>query len=153
MWLIDDFRDFKFCKQLFSNQSVSVGNILGYTLKKDTDPCSIYYGLFDGDELVGYNWVMKFKNNMFRGHEFHIADKLQKKGIGTEMYLYLLLVDRLVFVSDRTHTTPTSNVWNHLTKNPNIEVLMYNAYSDEILPIDTDKVYNNSHMHFLARAK
>lgn len=153
MWLIDDFRDFEFCKCLFSNNSSVVGNISGYTLKKDTDPCSIYYGLFDGEDLVGYNWIMKFKNNMFRGHEFHVADKLQKRGIGTEMYLHLLLVDKLIFVSDRTHTTATSNVWSHLNKNSNIEVLMYDASSNKILPLDKEKIYNNSHMHFLAKAK
>ena len=153
MWLIDDFRNFEDCSRLFDNNTLVIGSIAGYTFKKSTDPCSIYYGLFDGEELVAYNWLMKFKDNMYRGHEFHVADKLQKQGIGTEMYMYLLFVDKLTFVSDRTHTTPTSKLWVALTNHPDIEVLMYDASTNVISSMDKEKVYNNSHMHFLARAK
>jgi hypothetical protein len=153
MWLIDDFRDFEYCKRLFGENTVTIGEIRGFALKRCDDKCSSYYGLFDGDTLVAYNWLMVFKQSMVRGHEFHVKDELMGKGIGREIYLYHILQEKKILVSDRTHTKFTGKLWAKLETIPEVEVMMYNASTTEILPLDRNEVYNNSHMHFLARAR
>lgn len=159
MWLVDDFRDFKYMSRLFENDTTHyIGTLAGYDVKKSTDLRSIYYGLFLDDELVGYDWLMKFgisNPRLYRGHEFHIADKLKGQGLGTLVYEMIIVTEGIILVSDATHTVPTAKIWQKLMKKNNLEVGTYDSSIDKLRfgqPIDIMEVYNNSHMHFAARA-
>lgn len=158
MWLINDFRDFEYMSRLFPDAK-SRGWIGDYELKVSYDIRALYYGLFDHeDKLVAYNWLMRFGGvrytNLWRGHEFHVADHLTGKGLGFLIYQHIIVTDGLTLVSDLTHTTPTAKIWKRLQQMPNVRVGTYDSNSDTLEfadNFDPATVYNNSHIHFAAQ--
>ena len=155
MWLINDFRDFEECRKLF-HDSTTVSSYNLYLLKKKSTDLSIYYSLWDGDKLIAYYWLMAFHGikDKFRGHEYHVQDCYQNQGIGTFLYRYILVHEKLTIISDRSHTKFSCKIWDKLSNMSDIKVGLYNAITrDENFtePMDREKVYNNDHMHYIAR--
>jgi GNAT superfamily N-acetyltransferase len=157
MWLINDFRDFEEAKKLLTN-ATPISSFQDLILKKDVTPLSVYYGLFNNDELVAYYWLMAFhgKTDKYRGHEYHVADHYQRQGIGTYLYSYILLEDKLTLVSDRSHTQFSNYIWAKLLRMEEIKVGIFNALDESVdysKPLDKSLIYDNDHMHYIACAK
>jgi len=157
MWLINDFRDFKEAEKLLKD-AIPVSSFQNLILKKNITPLSIYYGLFDKEELIAYYWLMAFhgKTDKYRSHEYHVADHYQKQGIGMFLCNYILLEDRLTLISDRSHTKFASYIWDKLLRMENIKVGLFNALDNSIdysKSLDKTLVYDNDFMHYIAKAR
>lgn len=156
MWLIDDTRDFENQKQFFEDAR-DVGSFKSFVLKKAVTTLSIYYGLFDQNELVAYYWLMKFNFQFaWKSHEIHVLDAEQGQGLGMFLYEQAILVDKLTVVSDHFQTHYSSEMWDRLRTHPSIEVGRY----DEALQLvdwspsfDKAATYGNDHLHLIARVK
>lgn len=125
--------------------------------KKKTD-MSVYYALRENDEIIAYYWLMTVRQyqNVYKGHEFHVATQQQGKGIGTFLYKHIILEDKYTVMSDHYHTSGSSAMWDKLQKMTEFQVGTYNENLDSfdwINPVDKQKVYNNDYMHFVVRAR
>lgn len=157
MWLIDDTRDFEHQKQFFAS-AYCVGIFNGYELKRFITPLSLYYGIFDGDNLIAYYWLMKFDKlpGVYKSHEIHVRDEFQNQGIGMFLYERVILVENRTVLSDHFQSHFSSDMWNKIRNNSSIEVGRYNENSNEVdwnVSFDKIATYGNDHMHLIARAK
>jgi hypothetical protein len=156
MWLIDDARNFDQCLQFFKDAE-TVGMIGLFSLKKVTTTLSIYYAVYDSNELVAYYWLMRWDKlpNTYKSHEVHVKDGYQKRGIGLSLYLHVLFVEKYIILSDHLHTQISSKMWNKLYNIPEVEVGTYNEITDLIdwHTFNKEYVYGNDYLHFIARAR
>mgnify|MGYP003351021883 CR=1 FL=1 len=58
MWLIDDARDFTQCIDFFIDSEI-LGSFKNFIFKVKKTSLSLYYGLFDNNELIADDWGMK----------------------------------------------------------------------------------------------
>lgn len=149
MWLVDDFQNFDEAHQFLSD-STPYGFIAIYKLKKKITEASIFYSLYDEEKLIAYSWIMKFHyDGIYRVHESHVLDGYKGRGIGTQLYSYIVIDDNITLISDRSQSRSASSVWNKLKLNSKIEVVNYNALTNSI---DLNaSVYQNDYMHYMAR--
>jgi hypothetical protein len=156
MWLVDTFDDFKQYLQMFKDAEI-IGNFNSLVFKKKTEPLAVYYGLFDGDDLVAYCWFVKFtsQHDMLHVFETRIREDLQKRGIAMFLYRYVLLEDMRTIVSDYSHSVISGIIWEKMSSMPEICVGLYNRITDTIEwgIFDKGLVYGNSHMHLVAKPK
>lgn len=154
MWLIDTFDDFEQYLQLFK-EAIIVGEHNGLVFKKVNKQMSVCYGLFEGEELVAYFWLVRFKSQykqIVHGFELRVRESHRGKGLAMFLYMQAVIVDRHWIMSDYSHS-PTMNIfWNKFRNNPKLKVLMYNRMDDAIEWHNTiveEKVYGNDTMHFV----
>jgi hypothetical protein len=155
MWLINDARNFDECA-LFFKDAMIVGNINHLTFKRLITPLSLYYGLFDGENLMGYYWLLKWEKLplTYKGHEFHVRDELQKQGIGSLLYEFILFEEGFAVMSDHLHTQLSSRMWDKFSIDSRLDIGMYDELTNKIeWRFDKEVVYGNDNMHFIVRAR
>lgn len=156
MWLLDTFDNLSEYLQQYKN-AVVVGEYVGLTLKKNVTSVSVYYGLFDGEALVAYYWLITFpsQHRMIRGVELRVDKRYQRKGIAMFLYNHILLADGYVIISDYSHSVPSGNMWDKFRTMSELQIGTYNFLTDSInwsCPIN-EEVYGNDYMHFVVRVR
>jgi GNAT superfamily N-acetyltransferase len=157
MWLVDTFDDFHQYLQLFEDAEV-IGTFDGLIFKRKTGPISLCLGLFEGERLVAYSWMMKFtsRHNLIHGFELRVDKEYQRRGIAMFFYLHVLMCDKTrVIVSDYSHNPQSGALWNKMQTMSELQVGTYNRLTDTIdwSYVDMEKVYGNHHIHLIVRAK
>lgn len=154
MWLIDDTRDFENQKQFFAD-AYFIGTFNGYIVKRTITPLSLYYGVFEGDNLIAYYWLMKFDKlpGVYKSHEIHVREAYQNQGIGMFLYERALLVEHHIVLSDHFQTHFSSDMWVRLRSNVSIQVGTYDENKNVVDWNGSINTYGNDHMHLIARAK
>ena len=157
MWLMKTFDTFEEYYQLFTGAE-TVDNFREYTIKKKVRPLSIYYGVFDGDTLISYFWVVPFhsKHNLWHGFEFRVSEDYQGKGIGMFLYRYLVTIEKHRIVTDYSHSTSISHMWSKFCDMADMQVYIYNHLNDEMTAVDAideQIVYGNDYIHMVVGPK
>jgi hypothetical protein len=156
MWLVKTFDDYEQYLQMFVGAKI-VGSYKGLTFKKKILPMSAYYGMFVGDELVAYYWLVEFSTRnprVLHGFELRVREDYQRRGIALTFYLEILLEDQYSVISDHSHSPESSAIWDKMQKMPELRVGMYDHYTDIITwgDVDKNKVYGNENMHLIVSA-
>jgi len=157
MWLVNTFDDFKQYLQMFEGAE-NIGEFNSLVFKKKTEDLSVYYGLFnDAGELVAYYWLVKFpsQHNMLLGFELRVHRDFQRKGIAMFFYNYIIIEDAKTIVSDYSHNTESSAIWDKLANISMMKVGRYDRKTDSIEwgNLNKELVYGNGHMHFVVAPK
>ncbi len=158
MHLIRDLDNFEEIadKFFFEYKQLFIQGGLEYVVR-DTGRC-LYYGVFDGLQLVGYYWLMRFDPlpmNFYQGYEFHIDTNYQHRGIGMNIYDQILMEDRLAVVSDLSHTPSSSKIWDKLMARENLRVGLFDHTSKLIRwnGFVKDEVYTSDRYQLVVSAK
>lgn len=151
------FDTFEEYYQLFLDAK-TIGNFREYSIKKNVRPMSIYYGIFDGERLASYFWLVPFhsKQNLWHGFEFRVDDDYQNQGIGMFLYRYVATIEKLKIVTDYSHSNIISHMWDKFCQMSDTQVYIYNHLTDEMKPvsvIDPKEVYGNDYIHMVIGPK
>lgn len=115
-------------------------------LKRVTEPDAIYYGLFDGDVLVGYLELNQYNDRFWEVILVQLEGKIKGRGYGTALYDYAVLNDGLTVLSDMNNSTgqfSSKELWLRLKRNNRYNVFGYDTDSDTVLSDATpEDVYN-----------
>lgn len=127
--------------------SAIVARIKNLTLKKNTSPTEIEYGLFNQNDIVGY------MNLDYRGDDIwevvlvQLAQAYKGIGYGTFLYDYAVMNDKLKLRSDATNTGGkhgSRELWSRLKSNARYEIVGYDTKTKQIIPDATeDEIYDN----------
>jgi hypothetical protein len=86
-------------------QSTAVASIKELTLKRVRTGNEIHYGLFDKlNRLVGYFHLEKYKDELWQVILVQLAQAYKGQGLGTFLYDYAVMNDKLKILSDATNT-------------------------------------------------
>jgi hypothetical protein len=156
MWLVDTFDDFKQYLPMFNGAEI-IGEYKSLTFKKKSEALSAYYGLFDGEELVAYYWLIKFTSqyDMLHGFELRVREDYQRKGISMFFYYHIIITEGNTIISDYSHNISSSNIWDKMASIPEMKIGTYDRTKDSIEweGLNKEKVYGNGHMHFVVAPK
>jgi len=138
------------------DNSKSLVNIRGLTLKKSASSTEIEYGLFDSqNRLVGYMSLEYRGDDIWEVVLVQLAQAYKGQGYGTFFYDYAVMNDKMKIMSDATNTGGphgSQSLWARLISNARYNIVGYNTKTKNIIPNATqDMIYdNNPHTRWLA---
>ena len=152
-----DLRNFDEASQLFLG-ATEVAFFNKFLLKRKITDISIYYGMYDNENLIGYFWLMKMRDykNCVKAYEIHVLNSYQNQGIGTFFYRYLLEKEKYTVVNDFMMTKNSDSIWKKIINMSHIIVGTYDARNNEFdfeSLLNTGILYNNDYLHYAARLK
>ena len=125
-----------------------VARINNLILKKESSSTEIDYGLFDDkNNLVGYLSLEYAGNDIWVVSLVQLAQIYKGQGLGTFLYDYAVMNDKLKLMSDATNTGgPHGSItlWDRLRNNNRYEIVGYDTSKKQIIPDATpDMIYDN----------
>jgi hypothetical protein len=149
--MINDLRDFDDIDSKLFGKRIYVTNIGKFDLYKTESDQSVKYGLYLDKILISYIWFTRFMGGLMT-YEFHTWDSFKNKGIGYEMYKFVMTGEKHRIITDHLCTKSGHRIWQKLIDDPDIETGMINTTTGDIYPID-DSLFANDQYHMTAKEK
>ena len=135
----------------YFNDSTIVAKIKNLVLKKSADSTEIHYGLFDDkDRIVGYFGLEYAGNSMWQVVLVQLAQAYKGMGLGTFLYDYAVMNDKLKVMSDATNTGGphgSINLWKTLKKNNRYQIVGYDTKTKTLIPDANEDDINDGTAH------
>lgn len=124
--------------------------IKGLVLKRSENDGDLFYGLFEDDALVGYVSLRKYADNIYQVGLSQIAPAFRGQGLGTFMYDYAVLNDKLTVISDNRQTPDAKKLWQRFRTNGHFIVKPFDLNTNQPVEATEDQVYGSDNLVWIA---
>lgn len=133
----------------FAN-ATGVATIKGLTLKRSSHDEDIFYGLFNDTALVGYVSLRKYSDGMYQVGLSQIAPSYRGQGLGTFMYDYAILNDKMTVISDTVQTPDAKKLWMRFRTNGHFIVKPFDLSTNKTVEATDEQVYSSDNLVWIA---
>lgn len=133
----------------FTN-ATSVATIKGLILKRSAHHGDIFYGLFKETLLVGYVSLSKYSDGIYQIGLSQIAPAHRGQGLGTFMYDYAILNDKLTVISDTNQTPDAKKLWSRFRTNGHFIVRAFDLKLNQPVEASEEQVYSSDNLVWIA---
>lgn len=130
--------------------STPVATIKGLILKRSLHDGDVFYGLFKDDLLVGYVSLRQYSEGMYQVGLSQIAPAHRGQGLGTFMYDYAILNDKLTVISDINQTPDAKKMWNRFRTNGHFIVKAFDLNQKQPVEATEEQVYSSDRLVWIA---
>ena len=124
-----------------------VARVLGLTLKAAKSPTEIHYGLYDRqDRIAGLLSLDYMGKDRWQVVLVQLAQAYKGLGLGTFLYDYAVMNDKLTLVADSTNTSGphgSRKMWERIWQNSRYPVKGIDLKTQEIFNATPEQIYIN----------
>lgn len=135
----------------YFDNATEVATIKGLTLRRAEHDSDYFYGLFNKEsQLVGYVSLRKFDESKYSVGLSQVVNAYRGQGLGTFMYDYAILNDKLTVLSDTRQTPDAKKLWARFRSNGRFNVQPYDLTTNKIVDVPEERVYSVDNLVWIA---